>query len=67
MANRNVLKKTSKKIKFEFSHQELIDLYRAIKWGIGTQKGNKELKEWSARCGKIADMFFDNWFEGPDA
>lgn len=66
MANRKVSKKTSKKIKFEFSHQELIDLCRAIKWGIGTQKGNKELKEWAERCGKIADMFFDNWYEGLD-
>lgn len=66
MANRNVLKKPQKKFKFEFTHQELVDLFRAIKWGIDTQKGNKELKEWAERCGKIANIFFENWFEGLD-
>lgn len=70
MANRNLLKNPRKKFKFEFSHQELNDLYRAIKWGIDTQKGNKELKEWAKKCEKIADMFmseyvnnFKHWWE----
>lgn len=61
MAKRNILKHPRKKFKFEFSHQELNDLYRAIKWGIETQKNNKELKKWAENCEQIADLFLSEY------